>query len=161
MNQSLLEGAKIVMPDLPLAAGTEFATAGNGVHMENYRRCLIILGMDQAGAGTGTVTLKQGTSASAATALAFARYWKNETGVTTDALTKVTATTLTTAGANTSGLNLYAFDVQASDLTTDNLNDWVRLNMASLSNNTAVFLMYILYDPRYPAAADATITGLA
>ena len=151
----MVANSTIATPDLPLAAATEFATAGNCVNMAEYHRCQIVLILDQAGAGTGTVTMLQAgdTAGSDEKALAYAEYWKNETGVTTNQLTLVTAATLTTAGASTTGLNAYVFEVKNDQLDIDNDFTYVRLNVASLSNNTAATLLYRLYEPRWQRGA--------
>jgi len=151
-----VNNVKVVMRDAVDAASTGFTTATNSVNMENYNRCRIGLFLTQSGAGTATVTLKQGTTTTASTALAFSEYWKNEAG--TDALTKVTASTLTTAGAYT-GDNMYFFEVKAEDLTKTSANKFIRMNVASLSNNTAACLIYTLYEPRYGSSAGSLPTA--
>lgn len=158
MPMSIMNG-KFAMPDAVNAAATGFTTTTNGVNMEGYNRCRITLMLTQSGAGTATVTLKQGTTSTVNTALAFTRYWKNEVG-SGDTLTEVAATTLTTAGATT-GDNIYIFEIKAEDLTKTSANKWVRMNVASISNNTAAALTYFLYEPRYGADADVTVTARA
>lgn len=154
----LVENCKIVNPDGPGAGTTDLNTATNSVNMANYNRCQIVLTLTQSGAGTGTVTLKQGTTTTASTALAFTEYWSNEAGSPSDALTRVEASTLTTAGAGT-GVNIYVFEVKAEDLTKTSANKYIRLNLASLGNNTASNLEYRLYEPRHPAKAGNMISG--
>jgi len=150
----LSDNVKIAQPDLVLAAATQFTTDTNVVDLSNYRRVRAILTLNQAGAGTGTVTLKQAASADGSDekALAFASYLKNETGVTSDDLTLVEATTLTTAGPTT-GQNTYIFEVQSEDLDVANAFRYFRLDLVSLSNNTAASLVYELYDPRHTCGA--------
>jgi len=158
----LTDIVKIAQPDLVLAAATAFTTDTNVVDMSNYRRARAILTLNQAGAGTATVTLKQSATADGSDekALAFAGYLKNETGVTSDTLTAVSASTLTTAGPTT-GLNTYIFEVEADDLDADNSFRYLRLDMASLSNNTAASLVYELYDPRHTCGATDMPTAIA
>lgn len=146
----LVNNVKIENPDGPQAAAQAFQTSTNFVNMENYNRCMIILDLDQAGAGTATVTLKQGTTSGAGRSLAFSKFWKNEAGG--DQLTQVVASTLTTAGAYT-GANRYVWEVKSEDLTTTSGNKLIRCDVASLSNNTAANLEYILYEPRYGSSA--------
>jgi hypothetical protein len=138
-------------PDGPLAAAANINTSTNSVSMEEYNRCRISLYLTQAGAGTATVTLKQGFT-NAGSTLNFSEYWKDETG--TNALVRVSASALTTAGAFT-GINAYHFEVRADELTPG--NKVIRMNVASISNNTAAMLLYRLYDPRHPAKADDMI----
>jgi hypothetical protein len=145
-----IDNIKLVMRDAVAAAATGFTTTTNGVNMANYNRCRITLLLTQSGAGTATVTLKQGTTTTVNTALAFTEYWKNEAGSPSDDLTRVAATTLTTAGAGT-GDNIYIFEIKAEDLTKTSANKYIRMNVASISNNTAAALFYELYDARYPA----------
>ena len=130
--------------------------------MSNYRRVLAVLVLTQSGAGTGTVTLKQSAAADGSDekALTFASYLKNETGVTTSALTLVEATTLTTAGALT-GTNTYVFDIRAEELDVANSFRYARLDLASLSNNTAAALFYIPYEPRHTCGATDTPEAIA
>jgi hypothetical protein len=152
----MVDNIKFASPDGPGAAVAAFSTSTNFVNMANYRRCRITLHLSQSGAGTATVTLKQGASSGAGTALAFSEYWKNELG--TDVLTQVAATTLTTAGAYT-GDNTYVFEVKADDMTEG--YKLLRMNVASLSNNTAADLFYDCYEPRFAAGASANITALS
>jgi len=152
----MVDNCKLVVRDAVNASATGFTTATNSVNMKNYNRCRITLVLTQSGAGTATVTLKQGTTTTASTALAFAEYWKNELG--TDVLTKTTATTLTTAGAFT-GDNIYIFEVKAEDLDKTSANTFIRMNVASISNNTAAALFYDLYEPRYATAGDQMISA--
>jgi hypothetical protein len=153
--KNLHENAAIAMPDLVLAAATTFTTDTNVIDLTQYAECLCILQLNQSGAGTGTVTLKQSSVADGSDekALAFTEYWNNETGVTTSVLTRVEAAALTTAGANT-GANTYVFRVRAEMLDSDNDFRFVRLDLASLSNNTAAALIYIPYAPYVARGAD-------
>jgi len=150
----LSDNVKLAQPDLVLAAATTFTTDTNVVDMSNYRRCRAILTLNQASAGTGVVTLKQSATADGSDekALAYTGYLKNETGVTVDTLTAVTASTLITAGP-TVGLNTYIFEIQSADLDQDNSFRYVRLDLASLAGNTAASLRYELYDARYTGGA--------
>jgi hypothetical protein len=159
----MVENVKHVDVDGLVASATGFTTTTKGVNMAGYNRCRITLKLQQAGAGTATVTLKQGSSSTVNTALTFAEYWKNETGVSTDALTLVEASTLTTAGPTTA-LNVYVFEVKADMLDTDTFgseNTWIRMNVASISNNTAASLCYDLYEPRVAKGADALPSALS
>ena len=158
----LTDNALIAQPDLVLAAATEFTTDTNVVDLSNYRRVRAILTLNQAGAGTGTVTLKQSATADGSDekALAFTGYLKNETGVTTDTLTAVAASTLTTAGPTT-GQNTYVFEVQAEDLDVDNAFRYFRLDLAGLSNNTAASLVYELYGARHTCGATDMPSAIA
>ena len=158
----LSDNVKLAQPDLILAAATTFTTDTNVVDMSNYRRARVILTLNQASAGTGIVTLKQSATADGSDekALAFVGYLKNETGVTVDTLTAVTASTLTTAGP-TVGLNTYIFEVKADDLDADNSFRYLRLDLASLAGNTTASLAYELYCPRYTCGATELPTAIA
>ena len=158
----LIDNVKIAQPDLVLATATTFTTDTNVVDMGDYRRCMIILSLNQPSAATGTVTLKQSSEAAGTTekALAFAGYLKNETGVTTDVLTAVTATTLTTAGPTT-GQNTYVFEVRSEDLDADNAFRYLRMDVAGLSANTTAGIMYVLYDARHTCGATDMPTAIA
>jgi len=141
-------------PDLTLAAATTFTTDTNVVDMGIAYKMRCILKLNQSGAGTATVTLKQSSEAAGTTekALAFTGYLKNETGVTTSALTAVTATSLTTAGPTT-GQNTYIFEVRSEDLDADNAFRYVRMDVTGISNNTAADLSYELYELRHTGGA--------
>ena len=138
------------------AAATAFQTATNSVDMENYNRCRITLVLEQAGAGTATATLKQGTTTTAATALAYTDYMSNELG--TDVMSKVTSATATAIGGYT-GTNTYQWEIIAEDLTKTSANNHVRLDVASISNNTAGYIQYDLYEPRYAKEAASMLTA--
>jgi len=150
----LIDNIKIAQPDLVLATATTFTTDTNVVDMGNYRRCMIILSLNQTSAATGTVTLKLSSDVAGTTekALAFAGYLKNETGVTVDTLTAVTAATLTTAGPTT-GQNTYVFEVKADDMDADNSFRYLRMDVTGLSANTTAGILYVMYEPRYTCGA--------
>jgi len=156
----LIDNIQIAVKDAVGAAATGFTTATNSVNMSGYDRCAIVLILTQAGAGTATVTLNQGTTTTASTALGFTKYYKNETGVTTAKLTEVEATTLTTAGPTT-GTNVYVFEVLAEDLAVNSDNKFLRMNVASISNNTAACLFYVLYNGRQGANHESLVDALA
>jgi hypothetical protein len=158
----LSDNVKLAQPDLVLAAATTFTTDTNVVDMSNYRRMRAILTLNQASAGTGIVTLKQSATADGSDekALAYVGYLKNETGVTSDDLTAVAATALTTAGP-TAGSNTYIFEIQSSELDQANAFRYVRLDLASLAGNTAASLRYELYDPRHTCGAEDMPAAIA
>jgi hypothetical protein len=155
----LTENTKVVMRD-PMETGA-LDTATKSVNMKNYAKCRIMLFITTNNtAADGTVTLKQGTTTTASTALAFTEYWKGETisGDTAgnDALTRVEATTLTTAGASTA-TSVYIFEVRADMLDTDTFkseNQYIRLNCTAVTNCTHIACIYELYEPRYARGAE-------
>jgi len=158
----LIDNIAIAIPDAVAAAASDFTVDTNVIDMSNYRRVAAVLVLTQSGAGTATVTLKQSAAADGSDekALAFTSYLKNETGVTTSALTLIEATTLTTAGALT-GTNTYVFDIKSEDLDVENSFRYVRLDVASLSNNTAAALFYVAYEPRHTAGATDIAEAIA
>ena len=155
----LTGNTKIVMRD-PMETGA-LDTATKSVNMSKYNRCRVMLFITTSGAAAdGTVTLKQGTTTTASTALAFAEYWKCDTisgdTAANDALTRVEATTLTTAGASTA-TSLYIFEVKADMLNTDTQgseNHYIRLNCTAVTNCTHIAVVYELYEPRYSTGED-------
>ena len=155
----LTENTKVVMRD-PMETGA-LDTATKSVNMRNYAKCRIMLFITTSGAaGDGTVTLKQGTTTTASTALAFSEYWKCETitgdTAANDALTRVEATTLTTAGAS-KATSLYIFEVRADMLDTDTFkseNQYIRLDCTAVTNCTHIACIYELYEPRYVRGAE-------
>jgi hypothetical protein len=154
----LVENTKIVMRD-PMETGA-LDSATKGVNMSKFNRCRIMLFITtNSTAGDGTVTLLQGTTTTVSTALAFTEYWKCETisgdTAANDALTRVEAATLTTAGASTA-TSLYIFEVKADMLDTDTLgseNKYIRLNCTAVTNCTHIACVYELYEPRYAPGA--------
>ena len=155
----LTENTKVVMRD-PMETGA-LDTATKGVNMAKYAKCRIMLFVTTNGAGAdGIVTLKQGSSTTVNTALAFSEYWKCDTisgdTAANDALTRVEATTLTTAGA-ASATSLYIFEVRADMLNTDTFkseNQYVRLNCTAITNCMHIACVYELYEPRYARGAE-------
>ena len=155
----LTENTKIIMRD-PMETGA-LDTATKSVNMSKYNRCRIMLFITtNSTAGDGTVTLTQGTTATASTALAFSEYWKCETiagdTAANDALTRVAASTLTTAGA-ASATSLYVFEVKADQLNSDTAgseNIYIRLNCTAVTNCTHIACVYELYEPRYALGAE-------
>ena len=157
----LTENTKIVMRD-PMVSTSALTTNTKSVNMAKYAKCRAMLFITSSGAtGDGIVTLKQGTTVECDTALAFTEYWhcENIAGDTAadDALTRVEATTLTTAGAS-SATAVYIFEIRADMLDTDTFkseNQYVRLDLAAgLENATHVALIYELYEPRYARGAE-------
>lgn len=136
------------------AAAAGFTTITETFNMESIQRVRILLTLEQAGAGTATVTLTQSTLAdgSDAKALAFEEFFANEVG-SGNQFTRTVAATLTAAGPTT-GTNVYAFEVLASQLDIDNDFRYVRMNVASLSNNTAAALLYDGYQLRFARGSD-------
>jgi len=155
----LTEHVKTIMRD-PMETGA-LDTATKSVNMKLYAKCRILLFITTNGAGAdGTVTLKQGTTVTASTALTFSEYWKcdNIVGDTAadDALTRVEASTLTTAGAATA-TSLYIFEVRADMLDSDTFNSenqYIRLNCTAVTNCTHIACVYELYEPRYARGAE-------
>jgi len=156
----LVENTKVVMRD-PMEAGALDASA-KSVNMANFAKCRILLFITtNSTAADGTVTLLQGTTTTALTALGFTEYWKCETisGDTAgnDALTRVEATTLTTAGAS-SATSLYVFEVRSDMLDSDTFkseNKYIRLNCTAVTNCTHIACIYELYEPRYARGSDS------
>ena len=155
----LVENTKIVMRDAMVASAT-LQTATKSVNMAKYNRCRITLFVTTNGSGAdGTVTLKQGSSTTASTALAFREYWKSDddSGNTAgdDDLTRVSASTLTTAGAATA-TSMYVFEVKVDMLDTDTVgseNRYIRMDVTAISNATHTVIVYELYEPRYALGA--------
>lgn len=160
INQMLAETVKTTIYDIGSSVSA-FQTAANNIDMKNYERLGIWLILKQSGAGTATVTLKQATDTAGSDdkALAFAKYWKNETGVSTDALTEVEASTLTTAGPTT-GLNVYYFDIRADRVDAANNFRFIRMDVASLSNNDVAAIVYQPYGGKQIGAPDDMPTGM-
>ena len=158
----LTDEVKTVIKEPPSTAG--FTTTSMGVNMANYARCKITLITDCSDAAVvgGAVTLFQGTSATCETALPFTEYWKNEDMEAGDTLTKVTATTLASAGVRNK-LAMYVFEVKADQLDTDTFgseNTYIRLNMTAITTATGTsVLMYQLYEPRYVRGAENLPSG--
>lgn len=157
----MTEHSKVVMRD-PMVASAALTTDAKSVNMSKFNRCRIMLFITTNGAsGDGTVTLKQGTSTTANTALAYSEYWKciTITGdtVDNDALTRVEASTLTTAGPDTATA-LYIWEVKADMFDTDTYgseNRYLRLDLAgAITDATHVALVYELYEPRYALGAE-------
>ncbi len=135
----------------------DFDTTSNGVNMKYYNRCMIVYQFTCTNTSNATVTLKQGTSSTADTALAFTEYSKNEDCLNyPTTFTKVTATTLTTAGP-AAGTCMYIFEVKADQLNTDTFgseNTYIRLDSESSANVTAASLTYYMYEPRVAKSTD-------
>lgn len=147
------------IPVLKTALNTDgdFDTNTDGVNMALYHRCLIMYTLTTTGASNTTVTLLQGTSSTCATAMGFTEYSKNEDCLTNLAtFTKVTATTLTTAGP-AAATHCYLFEVKSDQLNTDTINSentFIRLNTTGSANVTAAQLTYIMYEPRFVKSTD-------
>ncbi len=161
MDQNLLalERLQIAAAVAPLALTT--ARTGYAISMKNYRRCLVVF---FAGIGTAgddpTITLLQGTDVTFGTskALNFTKWWHKQD------LTKLSDvgqwTEVERAAANTithvdgaESMKLWAFEVKAEDLDTDNGYDCIRASISDVGTNAQLgCMLYILLDPLYPAS---------
>lgn len=151
LNAALAEQAKIVVACPPAALTT---TAGDGdfVSLKNYRRCTIIIAVDNATTVTGgAITLIQATEVAGSTtkALAMTRMWANTDVGAGDTLTKtaVTSDTFTTSTTDNKNL-LYVIEVLAEDLDVANGYDCLRVDSASMANAVGAAI-YILDGARY------------
>lgn len=145
----LLSQMDIVLKDAINASNCAFTTTTNGIKVDKYHRCLILLIALDAGTAA-TITLKQGTSSTVNTALSFTKMWSKldisssnewlETAVTSDTFN--TGTSSKTA--------VYAIDVDLDTLskTAGSEATYLRCNVATGTSGKGV-LIYIPYSPRY------------
>jgi len=173
MSRKLLERLQLVMGCEPQDLDTAGIT-GDYVSMKNYGRLLIVV---QAGDGTAgsdlTVDLYQATSVAGAGAkvlncLETGRIYTKQAATFTlmQAVTAWTKETQATADEEwtdaTSGeqVNLWAFEVRAADLDVSNGFDCVRADIADPGAAKIGALLYILGDPKYPAAPELMASGI-
>ena len=158
LNSALVEGAKIVVGCPPAARAT---TAGDGdyVSLKNYRRCTMILSVDNATTVTGgAITLLQATdvSGTSAKALAFTKMWANTDVAAGEALTETAVTNNTFTTSTTDNKNLlYVIEVTSEMLDVAGGFDCVRIDSASMANAVGS-VIYILDGGRYSGASSIT-----
>jgi hypothetical protein len=158
LNAALAEGAKIVVGCPPAALAT---TAGDGdyVSLKNYRRCTMLLAVDNGATVTGgVITLLQATAVdgTGAKALAFTKMWANTDVAAGETLTEtaVTSNTFTTSTTDNKNL-LYVIEVTSEMLDVAGGFDCVRIDSASMANAVGC-VIYVLDGPRYSGAASIT-----
>jgi hypothetical protein len=91
-------------------------------------------------------------------------YWKNEDLLAGDTLTKVTASSLATAGIQNKTA-MYVFEIKADQLDTDTLGsecNHIRLDQSAITTATGTHtLIYELYEPRYATGGGNMPTAFA
>lgn len=173
MNSKLLERLQIVMAFEPADLNSAGAT-GDYVCLSHYRRCLCVI---LAGDGTAgkdiPVALYQATSNAGAgakvlNALVTGRIYTKEAAsfavlAGVDQFTKETQATADeqwAPGDSGEQVLVWAFEIDASDLDTDNGYDHVRMDVADPAASKIVAGLYILGDPEYSAAPELMPSGV-
>jgi len=155
-------------PVVDLSTG---ANNGDWVSMANYKHLAIVFAASVGTAGQDpTITLNQATSAAGAGSKALsvitAGYHKT---ATTDLSGTAAFTKATQAAGNTftvaSSANkdkLWVVEIDADMLDTDNGFSFVQAAVADVGANAQLgYLLYILSQPRYPAAAANMVSAIA
>lgn len=158
----LIDVAKVVMGSPIIGALATTNGDCDYVSLKSFKRCTIVLAVDNAATVTGgAITLKQATAVAGTSekALAFtAMYANTDTGagdtLTETAVTNNTFTTDTTDNKNL----LYVIEVDAADLDVANGFDCIRVDSLLMANAVGA-VMYLLHDCRYasPLAVSAIV----
>lgn len=165
----LLEQLQIAegFPPVDLQTG---ANNGDYVNMANYNRLLILFASGLGTAGDDpTLTVQQATSAAggSAKALNFTTLYKKQAATSlasTGQWTKVTQAAANTYTNDTSAEQavLWAVEFKAEELDVNNGFCFVRATVADVGSNAQPgYLLYILGEPRDPAAPESMLSALA
>lgn len=168
MNGLCLEKMQIVPGQVAGPADINAAAVtGDYVSLKNFEKCLVVLFCGDGSATTGdlTVSLYQATSVAGgsakvlnaldtgriftkqhATSFAGVGQWTKETQATADE-----QWTDATSGEQ---VNLWALEINASDLDVDGGFDCIRCDVAATSSSKIAALLYILCEPKNAAAPD-------
>ncbi len=149
---------------------------GDYISLKNYGKCLILIAYGDGSATTGdiTVTLYQSTDvansqgdAKALNCLVTGRIYEKVNGTTLAAVgqwTKVTQSTADEVYDDTDSgeeLGMIALEVKPSDLDVTNGFDCIRCDLTAITSAKIACALYILMDPKYPAAPDLMLSALA
>lgn len=128
------------------------ASTEDYVSLKGCDHATVLIAIDNATSVTGlTITLKQATAVGATSekALGFDYVYKNENTASSDAFTRTAVTSDTFDSITTNNLNLlYAIEVPASSLDTENDFDCLRVDVTGNANSDCSGL-YILNRQRY------------
>jgi len=151
-NALLTEQAKIVQGLGPVAPSS---STPDFVSLKTAERCTILIPVKNGTTVTGSaISLTQATDVSntSGKTLAFTTAYRAlNTGASgnTDVLSSFTVSSNTFTTDNTNSVdNLYAIEIQASDLDVANSFDCVRVNTGN-STNATLAVLYVLYPVKF------------
>lgn len=155
MNNSFVEDHKIVQGSPIIGALATTNGDCDFVSLKGYRKCTILIQVDNASTVTGgAVLLKQATVVAGTDekALAFASMMANiDTGATdTLVATAVTSNTFTTDTTDNKNL-MYVIEINETDLDVDNGFDCLRVDVLLMANAVGC-VTYILSGCKYGKA---------
>jgi len=156
----LIDTAKIVQGSPIIGALATTNGDCDYVSLKNFRRCTILIQVDNATTVTGgAITLKQATAVAGTgeKALSFSKMYANVDTGAGDTLTEtaVTSNTFTTDTTDNKNL-LYVIEVEASELDVANGFDCLRVDSLLMANAVGC-VTYILTGPRYAAPGSAIV----
>ncbi len=161
----LLENLSLV--EAFVAGDTNGGKTGDWVSLANYKRCIVIFA---AGAGTGdsivTVNQAKDVSGTGSKALNFTVFYQKS--ATTDLTATPTWTKVTQAAGNTATVaswaakdKLCAIEFHAEELDDANGFFCLQAVISGASATTYGYGLYLLSDPRYPAAPENMLTAIS
>lgn len=166
-----------IMPGYVVDDGDDDTCAtGDYISMKNYGKCLVLWAFNDGTATSGDIDIEIYQSTDVANSLSDAKAL--DVCKTGRIYTKYAASTLAAEGQwtkvtqatadeiyddETSGeqLGMIGVEIQASDLDTTNGFDCIRCDLDTISSAKLICGLYILMDPKYPAAPELMLSALA
>ena len=154
-------------------ADDDTVATGDYVSLKDYENLLVLIAFNDGTAASGDIDIEvyqatdnSGTDAKVLNALQTGRIYSKTNATTLAAVGQWTKETQATADEiyddETSGekLGMIACEINAADLDADNGFDHVRCDLDTVSSAKLVCGLYILGNPKYPAAPDLMKSAL-
>lgn len=165
----ILEQMQIVesFPVVDLQAG---ANTGDWVNLANFKHAAVVFGSGVGTAGDDpTLTLQQATSAAGAgaKALNFTTIFRKQAATSLAGVAAWTRTTQAAANTYTNATSaeedaLWVVEFDTDQLDADGGFCFVQASVADVGNNAQPgFCLWLLSEPRYPAAPENAVSALA
>lgn len=166
-----------IIPAYVVDDGDDDTVATGGyISMKNYGKCLVLWAFNDGTATTGDIDIEIYQATDVTNSLTDAKAL--DVCVTGRIYTKYAAATLAATGQwtkvtqatadeiyddETSGeaIGMIGVEVRAEDLDTTNGFDCIRVDLDTISSAKLVCGLYILMDPKYPAAPELMLSALA
>jgi len=178
-NEKVLEGLQIhpIWPGYVVDDGDDDTVAtGDYISLKNYGKCLILIAFGDGTATSGDIDIEVYQSTDVSNSLSDVKAL--DVCKTGRIYSKVAASTLAAEGTwtkvtqatadeiyddETSGemLGMIAIEVRADDLDVSNDFDCIRVDLDTIESTKLVCGLYILSEPKYPAAPDLMLSALA
>ena len=178
-NTLVLEDIQIhpIWPAYMVDDGDDDTVATGGyISLKNYGKCLVLIVFNDDTATSGDIDIELYQSTDVTNSLSDAKAL--DAAVTGRIFSKVHATTLAAVGqwteetqatadeiyddeASGEKLGMIAIEIKATDLDASNGFDCIRVDLDTITSAKLLTGLYILGDPKYPAAPALMLSALA